>query len=100
MRKLQSHFPCRSNETKYDLVFLEALVYQCYYGLLRHVCSPPFIGVLALELFCTEDETVGSPTNPAVNPQLTHSYYNHMTLYKRLHNTVFVVDEVRAVGRH
>jgi len=51
MWKLQSHFLFRSNETKYDLACLEAFLYQSYYGLLRHMRSPPVIGVLSFEFF-------------------------------------------------
>jgi hypothetical protein len=51
MGKLHSHFLFRSNETNYELVFLEALVYQIYYGLLLHVSSLPGIGVLSLKFF-------------------------------------------------
>jgi hypothetical protein len=83
------HFPYRSNETKYDLVFLEALVYQSYHGLIHHVGSPPVIGVLSYESFWTAAEAVGTPTNPAFISNFLVPYGNHMTFYERLQNTLF-----------
>jgi len=82
-------FPYRSNETKYDLVFLEALVYQSYHGLIHHVGSPPFIGVVSFEAFWTAAEAMGTPTNPAFIPDALLPYGNHMTFYERLQNTLF-----------
>jgi glucuronosyltransferase len=79
----------RSNETKYDLVILEALVYQSYHGLIHHVGSPPFIGVVPYESFWTAAEAVGNPTNPAFIPDILLPYGNHMTFYERLQNTLF-----------
>jgi hypothetical protein len=91
-RKAESNlysFPYRSNKTKYDLVFLEALFYQSYHGLIHHVGSPPFIGVLSYESFWTAAEAVGNPTNPAFIPDVMLPYTNRMTFYERLQNTLF-----------
>jgi hypothetical protein len=82
-------FPYRSNKTEYDVVFLEALLYQSYHGLIHHLGSPPFIGTLSLEAFLTAPEAVGIPTNPAFIPDSFLSYGNHMTFYERLQNTLF-----------
>lgn len=82
-------FPYRSNETEYDLVFLEALLYQSYHGLIHHVGSPPFIGVVSFEGFWTAPEAVGIPTNPAFIPDVLLPYGNHMTFCERLQNTLF-----------
>jgi hypothetical protein len=79
----------RSNATEYDLVFLEALMYQSYHGLIHHVGSPPVIGVVSLESFLTAAEAVGIPTNPAFIPDIFLPYGNRMTFYERLQNTVF-----------
>jgi hypothetical protein len=89
LRVTYTLFPYRSNETKYDLVFLEALVYQSYHGLIHHVGSPPFIGVVSFEGFWTAAEAVGNPTNPAFIPDVLLPYGNHMTFYERLQNTLF-----------
>jgi hypothetical protein len=82
-------FLFRSNETKYDLVFLEALVYQSYYGLIHHVGSPPVIGVLSMDAVWTAADAMGTPSNPAFIPDILLPYGNHMTFYERLQSTVF-----------
>ena len=82
-------FPYRSNVTQYDLVLLEALMYQSYHGLIHHVGSPPVIGVLSLECFWTAVVASGTPTTPAFIPEIMLSYGNHMTFYERLQNTLF-----------
>jgi hypothetical protein len=82
-------FPSRSNATKYDLVFLEALTYQSYHGLIHLVGSPPVIGILSVECFWTTGEAMGTPTNPAFIPEILLSYGNHMTFYERLQNMMF-----------
>jgi hypothetical protein len=79
----------RSNATDYDLVLLEALLYQSYHGLVHHVGSPPVIGIVSLELFLTASEAVGIPTNPAIIPDIMLPYGNRMTFYERLQNTLF-----------
>jgi hypothetical protein len=71
LRVTYTLFPFRSNETKYDLVFLEALVYQSYHGLVHHASSPPFIGVLSYEALWIAAEAMGNPTNPASIPDNT-----------------------------
>jgi len=62
MRKLHTRFLFRSNETKYDLVFLEALVYQVTRSFTSHALSAGHEG-LSFEFFLTADGTVGNPTN-------------------------------------
>ena len=89
LRVTYTLFLYRSNETKYDLVFLEALVYQSYHGLIHHVGSPPFIGILSYEALWTAAEAVGNPNNPAFIPDILLPYGNHMTFYERLQNTLF-----------
>ncbi|GFG28375.1 hypothetical protein Cfor_10539, partial [Coptotermes formosanus] len=79
----------RSNESKYDLVFLEGLAFQSYHGLIHHLGSPPVIGVLSLEGPLSAGEAMGNPTNPAFVPNNLLPYGNHMTFYERLQNTLF-----------
>ncbi|XP_033607656.1 UDP-glucuronosyltransferase 2B31 isoform X1 [Cryptotermes secundus] len=79
----------RSNATKYDLVFLEALLYQSYHGLIHLVGSPPVIGILSLECFWTAGDAMGTPNNPAFVPEILLSYGNRMTFYERLQNMLF-----------
>jgi hypothetical protein len=70
-------------------VFLEALLYQSYHGLIHHVGSPPVIGIVTLELIWTAAEAVGIPTNPAFIPDVMLPYGNRMTFFERLQNTLF-----------
>jgi hypothetical protein len=70
-------------------VFLEALMYQGYHGLIHHVGSPPVIGAASLELLWTAAEAVGIPNNPAFIPEIFLPYGNRMTFYERLQNTLF-----------
>jgi hypothetical protein len=93
-------FPYRSSETRYGLDFLEALVYQSYHGLVHHVRSPPFIGVLSYQALWTAAEAVGNPTNPAFIPNNSLPYGNRMTFYETAKHIVLVVDEVRDVDRY
>jgi hypothetical protein len=62
-------------------------VYQSYHGLIQHVGSPPFIGVLSYHNLLTASEAVGNPTNPAFIPDYSLPYGNSMTFYERLQNT-------------
>ncbi|GFG36154.1 hypothetical protein Cfor_00736, partial [Coptotermes formosanus] len=79
----------RSNESKYDLVFLEGLAFQGYHGLIHHLGSPPVIGVLSHAGLLTAGEAMGNPTNPAFIPDILLPYGSHMTFYERLQNTLF-----------
>ena len=76
-------------KTKYDLVFLEAIFFQSYYGLIHHVGSPPVIGIQSLEIHWSADEAMGNPTNPAFIPEILLPYGNRMTFYERLQSTLF-----------
>jgi hypothetical protein len=79
----------RSNDIRYDLVFLEAVAYQSYHGLIHRVGSPPVIGILSFESLSTAGEAMGNPNNPAFMPNVFLPNRNHMTFYERLQNTLF-----------
>jgi hypothetical protein len=64
------HFSYRTNQKKYDLVFLEAIFFQSYYGLFHHIGSLPVIGILSLEAMWSAAEAMGNPTTPAMIPQV------------------------------
>jgi hypothetical protein len=83
------YFSYRTNQTKYDLVFLEAIVFQSYYGLIYHIGSPPVIGILSFEAMWSAAEATGNPTNPATFPITLLPHGNRMTFYERLKNTLF-----------
>ena len=78
----------RSNQTKYDLVFLEIQFFQSYYGLIHHVGSPPVIGIQSHAGFVNAGEATGNPTNPAFIPQVTLPYRSRKTFYERLDSTL------------
>ena len=64
-------------------------MYQCYYGLIHHLGSPPWIGVLSLGATWTIADSIGLPTNPSYIPEIFMDLSNHMTFYERLQNTLF-----------
>jgi hypothetical protein len=78
----------RSNETNYDLVFLEVQVFQSYYGLIHHVGSPPVIGIQSHGSLIIAGETTGNPTNPAFIPEIAFPYGDNMSFYERLQNSL------------
>ncbi|KAJ4429514.1 hypothetical protein ANN_21683, partial [Periplaneta americana] len=79
----------RSNDSKFDLVFLQTLTFQSYYGLIHHVGSPPVIGIQPVEAIWTASSAVGNPLNPSYCPDILLPFSNHMTFYERLQNTLF-----------
>jgi hypothetical protein len=89
IKKIHALFPYRSNQTKYDLVFLEAQDFQSYYGLIHHVGSPPVIGIQSHGSLVIAGEATGNPTNPAFIPEILLPYGNRMTFYERLQSTLF-----------
>ncbi|KAJ4429683.1 hypothetical protein ANN_21884 [Periplaneta americana] len=79
----------RSNNSKFDLVFLEALVHQSYYGLIHHVGSPPVIGIKSTHNLLLANSALANPVNPSYCPDLLMPFSSHMTFYERLQNTLF-----------
>jgi hypothetical protein len=79
---------CRSNQTKYNLVFPEAQVFQSYYGLIHHVGSPPVIGIQSHASLAIAGEATGNPTNSAFIPQIMLPYGDRKSFYERLHSTL------------
>jgi hypothetical protein len=82
-------FSYRSNQTKYDLAFLEAHFFQSYHGLIHHVGSPPVIGILSYAYLSTAVEAIGNPINPAFISDILFPFGHRMTFYERLKNTVY-----------
>lgn len=64
-------------------------MYQSYHGLIRHVGSPPVIGILSVEFLLTMGDAMGTPTNPAIIPDVLLPHGDHMTFHERLQNTLF-----------
>ncbi|KAJ4439924.1 hypothetical protein ANN_08054 [Periplaneta americana] len=81
---LRSH---PNTQRSFDLVFLELSRYQCYYGLVHHVGSPPVIGIRSVGITTATLAAVGSPNNPSYFPDNYLPYSSHMTFFERVHNT-------------
>jgi len=79
----------RTNQTKYDLVFLEVQVFQSYYGLIQHFGSPPVIGIQSHVSLVIAGEATGNPKNPAFIPEVMLPYGSRMAFYERLQSTLF-----------
>jgi len=88
IKEIHTLSPYRTNQTNYDLVFLE-VQFQSYYGLIHHVGSPPVIGIQSHAGLTVAGEATCNPTNPAFVPQITLPHGNRMAFYERLQNTLF-----------
>jgi hypothetical protein len=78
-----------SSNRSFDLVFIEMSRYQCYYGLVHHVGSPPVIGIRTVGITAATLAAVGNPNNPAYFPDYYLPYTSYMTFFERVHNTAF-----------
>ncbi|KAJ9595581.1 hypothetical protein L9F63_013249, partial [Diploptera punctata] len=86
--QLQEFIKSTSN-TSFDLVIMEAVVMQSYYGLVHHVGSPPVIGIMSIGLIWNLADSIGTPSNPSYIPETFLHFSDHMTFYERLQNTIF-----------
>ncbi|XP_047109016.1 uncharacterized protein LOC124777597 [Schistocerca piceifrons] len=73
----------------FDLMIIERLSYQAYYGLAHLVGSPPLVGLVTMTNFAPVYHMYGSPMNPAYLPDLWVGFSDHMTFWQRLYNTYF-----------
>ncbi|XP_049854937.1 UDP-glucosyltransferase 2-like isoform X2 [Schistocerca gregaria] len=73
----------------FDLMIIERLQYQAYYGLAHLVGSPPLVGLVTMTELATVYHIYGSPMNPAYLPDLWVGLSDHMTFWQRLYNTYF-----------
>ncbi|PSN39981.1 hypothetical protein C0J52_20368, partial [Blattella germanica] len=78
-----------SNTIKYDLVFIEELLFPCYYGLVHHLGSPPVIAIAPALFFCSQVGDYASPENPSYVPSVLLPYTDSMSFLERLQNTLF-----------
>ncbi|KAK7788727.1 hypothetical protein R5R35_013368 [Gryllus longicercus] len=85
-KQIQNFLRYNASE-KFDLVFIEALMYQAYYGLLHTVGSPPLIGMVSLGGLAFNYNAIGNPHNPAVNPDVFSKNSENMNFWERLENT-------------
>ncbi|KAK7793475.1 hypothetical protein R5R35_010151 [Gryllus longicercus] len=78
----------RNNASQgYDLVFLEWLMYQAYFGIVHAVGAPPLVGIVSLGGFAVTYNAIGNPNNPAYNPEILSGNSDRMTFWERLQNT-------------
>lgn len=88
IKEINTLSPYRTNQTKYDLVFLEVQVFQSYYGLIHHFGSSPVIGIQSHASLLIAGEATGNPTSPAFIPQIMLLYGSRMAFCERLQNTL------------
>ncbi|XP_049952313.1 UDP-glycosyltransferase UGT5-like isoform X1 [Schistocerca serialis cubense] len=70
----------------FDVVIVERLMYQCYYGLVHKVGSPPLIGFVSLTAPSPLHVMQGNPNNPAYCPDMSLPYNDHMSFWERMYN--------------
>ncbi|XP_049803189.1 UDP-glucosyltransferase 2-like [Schistocerca nitens] len=78
----------RRNHT-FDVVIMEWITYQGYYGLVHRVGSPPLIGMITLSAFSPVYYSMGNPMNPAYIPDVWVGFSDHMTFWERAYNALF-----------
>ena len=85
-------FRALENE-KFDLIFLDAFINDCMYGLI-HKLGAPFITVVPQAVPASIAANVGNRLPPSVVPNLMFPYSHHMTFTERLINvaSLFVTD--------
>ncbi|XP_049809361.1 UDP-glycosyltransferase UGT5-like [Schistocerca nitens] len=91
MCEIQLEFPqvqhfIRS-QPSFDVVILESLMFQCYYGLIHRTGSPPMIGFVSVGAPAPVLSSFGNPNNPAYSPDFMVGYTDHMSFWERLYST-------------
>ncbi|XP_066998719.2 UDP-glycosyltransferase UGT5 [Anabrus simplex] len=74
------------NNTRFDLVIIERVMCEAYFGLIHQMGSPPVVGVLSLGGMSVSYNNMGNPFNPSYLPDLLTSYSNHMSFWERFYN--------------
>ncbi|XP_049948377.1 UDP-glucosyltransferase 2-like [Schistocerca serialis cubense] len=80
----------RRNHT-FDLMILERLPYQGYYGLHHKIGSPPLVGFVTLSAYSPVYYAMGNAMNPAYIPEIWEGFSDHMNFWQRLYNTYFTL---------
>ncbi|XP_047110702.1 UDP-glycosyltransferase UGT4-like [Schistocerca piceifrons] len=78
------------SQPSFDVVILERLVYQCYYGLIHQLGSPPMIGFVSLSAPSPVLSSFGNPNNPAYSPDFMAGHTDHMSFWERLYNAYVI----------
>lgn len=76
---------------KFDLVIMEKISYQCYYGVWHKVGAPVLVGFLSFGIGGQNHGTFGNIDNPSYMPNSMIDYSDHMTFWERLYNTYLKV---------
>ncbi|XP_049956948.1 UDP-glycosyltransferase UGT5-like [Schistocerca serialis cubense] len=79
------------SQPSFDVVILERLVYQCYYGLIHQLGSPPMIGFVSLSAPSPVLSSFGNPNNPAYSPDFMVGHTDHMSFWERLYNAYIII---------
>ncbi|XP_047113034.1 UDP-glycosyltransferase UGT5-like [Schistocerca piceifrons] len=75
----------------FDVIILEHLMYQCYYGLVYELGSPPLVGFVSLGIPSPVHTSYGNPNNPSYCPDLMLGYSDHMSFWERMYNTYIIL---------
>ncbi|XP_049803190.1 UDP-glucosyltransferase 2-like [Schistocerca nitens] len=73
----------------FDVMIMERILYQGYYGLAHRVGSPPLVGMVTLAAFSPLYYAMGNPMNPAYAPDVWLGFSDHMTFWERVYNVFF-----------
>ncbi|PSN52144.1 hypothetical protein C0J52_06460 [Blattella germanica] len=87
--QLQEFIRLHNNTRKYDLVFLEVILYQTYYGLIHLLGSPPVIGIMPVEILSFPGYSLALPIISSYMSNFMLPYSNRMSFYERFHNLFF-----------
>ncbi|XP_066998723.2 UDP-glucosyltransferase 2 [Anabrus simplex] len=77
----------KSRDNKFDMIIMEKIMLQSFYGLVHHLGSPPVAGIVSMSAMSTAFSSFGNPYNPAYLPTFFASYTDHMNFWERMHNT-------------
>ncbi|RZF36887.1 hypothetical protein LSTR_LSTR004575 [Laodelphax striatellus] len=78
-----------ANQTSYDLVIIEDLMFASYFGLVHKLGSPPVVGVTTFPPWTLVNRYMGMPSNPSYMPELFIGYSDEMGFTERFFNTLF-----------
>ncbi|XP_068082903.1 UDP-glucosyltransferase 2-like [Anabrus simplex] len=81
----------KNNDTRFDLVIIERVSNQAFFGLIHQVGSPPVVGVLSLGGMAISYNNMGNPFNPSYLPDTFSPYSDHMSFWKRFYNAYVCV---------
>ncbi|XP_049773400.1 UDP-glucosyltransferase 2-like isoform X1 [Schistocerca cancellata] len=78
-----------SKRDNFDLVIMERMPYQAFFGLVHNAGSPPLVGMITLPAFAPVYHAMGNLVNPAYSPDVWVGYSDHMSFWQRAYNAYF-----------